>query len=112
MKTLCKEKGIKYKRCSIEDMNNPDFVENADEGIEIMEQILSSGENIYVHCSAGIYRSPQMIALYLIAIKKYQLEEAVTLLEERHPYARPSPKVIKQALNIYESSPVKKRISV
>jgi len=42
-----------------------------------MEEALQSGGNIYVHCSAGIYRSPQMIALYLIAIKKYKMEEAV-----------------------------------
>ena len=59
-----------------------------------MEEILSGGGNIYVHCSAGIYRSPQMIALYLIAIKKYKLEEAVRLLKEKHPYSRPSPNVI------------------
>jgi len=46
-----------------------------------MEELLAGGGNIYVHCSAGIYRSPQMIALYLVAVKKYKVEEAVTLLK-------------------------------
>jgi atypical dual specificity phosphatase len=111
-KTLCKENGIEYKRCSIQDMNNPDFVENAEEGVRIMEEVLSSGGNIYVHCSAGIYRSPQMIALYLVAVKKYKLEEALHLLEERHPYAQPSPLVIEQALNLFESNPISSKIRV
>ena len=71
-------------------MNFKDFIVKAEEGVKIMHHILNEGRNIYVHCSAGIYRSPQMIALYLIAIKQYSLDKAVNLLKEKHPYAEPN----------------------
>lgn len=46
-------------------MNNDDFVSKAEGGVRLMRELLRDGERVYVHCSAGIYRSPQMIALYL-----------------------------------------------
>jgi protein-tyrosine phosphatase len=46
-------------------MNNEDFVSRAAGGLNMMRELLKNGEKVYVHCSAGIYRSPQMIALYL-----------------------------------------------
>jgi protein-tyrosine phosphatase len=75
-----------------------------------MEEALKLGGNIYVHCSAGIYRSPQMIALYLIAIKKYNMEEAVNLLKQKHSYAKPSSVVIEEALHQFEGNLLKKKI--
>jgi protein-tyrosine phosphatase len=54
-------------------MNKKDFITHAEEGVRIMDQALAKGGKIYVHCTAGIYRSPQMIALYLVAIKKYNI---------------------------------------
>ena len=51
-----------------------------------------------------------MIALYLIAVKKYKIQEAVELLKERHSYARPSPLVIEEALHMFESPHLKQKI--
>lgn len=67
-----------------------------------MDEVLARGGKIYVHCTAGIYRSPQMIALYLVAIQKYKIEDAVALLKERHSYAKPSFKTIQEALNLMQ----------
>jgi len=39
-----------------------------------------------------------MIALYLAVFQQYKVEEAVSLLQERHPYAKPSCKVVEEAL--------------
>ena len=55
-------------------MNNKDFVSKAEGGVRILADLLHSGETVYVHCSAGIYRSPQMIALYLAAFQHYKVE--------------------------------------
>jgi protein-tyrosine phosphatase len=56
---------MQYRRYAIEDMNNEDFVEKGEGGVRILRELLQNNQRVYVHCSAGIYRSPQMIALYL-----------------------------------------------
>lgn len=55
-------------------MNNSDFINKAEGGLKIMRDLIKSGERVYVHCSAGIYRSPQMIALYLSLFEKYTID--------------------------------------
>lgn len=42
-----------------------------------METIVRNHGKIYVHCSAGMYRSPQIIALYLILVEQYTIESAI-----------------------------------
>jgi protein-tyrosine phosphatase len=38
-----------------------------------MEKLMKKQGKVYVHCSAGMYRSPQIIALYLILVEKYSI---------------------------------------
>lgn len=73
---------------------------------------LMKEDKIYVHCSAGIYRSPQMIALYLILCEKYSIDSAVKHLKENHPYAKPNCKVIKEAIGTMKSKSFKNIYSV
>ena len=54
-------------------MNKSDFISRAEEGVRIIDEALKEEGKIYVHCTAGIYRSPQMIAMYLAAFKKYNI---------------------------------------
>jgi len=46
-----------------------------------MDNILKSDGKIYVHCSAGMYRSPQIIALYLILVEQYTIESAIETIK-------------------------------
>ena len=64
-----------------------------------MESILKNNGKIYVHCSAGIYRSPQIIALYLILVEQYSIESAIETIKEKHPFAKPSYIVICSAVD-------------
>jgi protein-tyrosine phosphatase len=60
--------------------------------------LIKDGKTTYVYCSAGKYRSPQTVALYLILKNGKNVEEAIKFVEERHPVARPNEKVIKKAV--------------
>jgi len=75
-------------------MNNEDFVSKAEGGVRMMKELMRD-EKVYVHCSAGIYRSPQMIALYLTLCEQFPVEKAIQMVKENHPYAKPNAKVIK-----------------
>ena len=99
---LCQESGLRYQRYSILDMNNDDFINKAEGGLKILRDMIKSGERVYVHCTAGIYRSPQMIALYLTIFDKYSLEEAVHFIKRNHPYAKPNCKVIKNTIGMMD----------
>ncbi len=55
-------------------MNNYDFVCKAENGLCLLRDLIKQGEIVYVHCSVGIYRSPQMIALYLTLCEKYPID--------------------------------------
>lgn len=83
-------------------MNNDDFINKAEGGLKIMRDMIKSGERLYVHCTAGIYRSPQMIALYLTIFDKFSLEDAVSFIRRRHPYAKPNCKVVKNTINLMD----------
>lgn len=42
---------------------------------------------VLVHCHAGMQRSACVVAMYLIAIKGFQVEEAVNYIKQRRPIA-------------------------
>jgi hypothetical protein len=44
-----------------------------------------------------------MIALYLTQFEDYSIEQAVNKVKKSHPFARPSHKVIKDAVNEIET---------
>lgn len=107
---MCEEHQIKYKRYAIEDMNNQDFVYRADGAVRMMSELLKDGGKVYVHCSAGIYRSPQIIALYLSIFHSYPIEDAVNMIKAKHPYAKPNPQVISDALGVMRMRQVNRRL--
>lgn len=81
-------------------MNNDDFVLRAEGGLKILNELLKEGLNVYIHCSAGIYRSPQMIALYLAIFEHQTVEQAIQVVKSNHPFARPNTKVVKDAIGM------------
>lgn len=93
-------------------MNQEDFIIKADGCLKIMHELLSEGGNIYVHCSAGIYRSPQIVALYLAIYQHYSVEDAMNLVKKLHPYSKPSVKVLDGALRLIKLKRYLKKISI
>ena len=64
--------------------------------------MIQNNEKVYVHCSAGIHRSPQIVAIFLAMSSKFSAEQAIEYVRERHPFARPNSEVVSSALNILQ----------
>lgn len=62
--------------------------------MDILKRWSSLGYAIYVHCSAGIYRSPQIMILHLIEEWNYDFDQAIELVKEKHVYANPNIELI------------------
>ena len=71
-------------------MNNKDFLEKWIGAVSLLRKIIADGERVYVHCSAGVYRSPQIVILYLMLIGNLTAVQAIELVKEKHPFARPN----------------------
>lgn len=49
---------------------------------------------MYVHCTAGIYRSPQVVVLYLCLYKGFGLKEGIKYIKEKHGFGKPSERLL------------------
>jgi len=50
-----------------------------------MLQELKQGRTIYVHCHAGMQRSPAVVAMFLIAVHKMSTDQAKAYIKQRRP---------------------------
>ncbi len=57
--------------------------------VEILGQWRSEGHHVYVHCMAGIGRSPLICAAYLIIYESYSLSESLQRIQQVRPIASP-----------------------
>jgi len=57
--------------------------------VEVVRDAVSVGSPIYVHCLAGVERSPTVCIAYLCKYEKLELWEAVALLKQVHPKSSP-----------------------
>ncbi len=65
-------------------------VEQLAEAVEILHQCLEANESIYIHCLAGIERSPTVCIAYLCLHKKMELWAALNWLKQIHPRTSPT----------------------
>jgi protein-tyrosine phosphatase len=69
----CQELSKVYEKYDIQaynleilDMKLKDFVNRSQRAVRLLRELIEDHGTVYVHCTAGIYRSPQLVALYLI----------------------------------------------
>ena len=65
--------------------------EQINQAVEIIHHSLKNNQAVYVHCLAGIERSPTVCIAYLCRYNKLELWEAFNWLKEVHPRSQPSP---------------------
>jgi protein-tyrosine phosphatase len=95
LQLLCTEFSITYRTHSILDANAVDFIEKCLGAVRsLIKLIKQERKKVYIHCSAGIFRSPQIVTLYLVIEKRMGLDEAMCLVRQKHRYAQPSAKVL------------------
>lgn len=63
----------------------PPTPEQLDIGTAIINEAVSKGKKVYVHCKNGHARSPTMVAAYLIRFQGKSIEEAIDLIKDIRP---------------------------
>jgi protein-tyrosine phosphatase len=66
------------------------MVEQLARAVEILHEKIDAQQPIYVHCLAGIERSPTVCIAYLCQYYHLELWEAVNWLKQAHPASRPT----------------------
>lgn len=64
-------------------------VEQFESALRIVNRWAKKRHAIYIHCLAGVGRSPSVCCLYLVANKSMSLDEAIAHVKEQHSYASP-----------------------
>ena len=90
------ELGIEVCRVPIRDFDTADLTLHLAEGVQALKDLLNGGHTVYVHCSAGLGRSPSVVIAYLHWIDGLDLEEAIAQINQRHPCV-PNDEAIRRA---------------
>jgi atypical dual specificity phosphatase len=74
--------GIEVQRVPVRDFDRECLRENLPEAVAVLDEMLRAGRTVYVHCTAGINRSPSTVIAYLHWVLGWDLEKAVTHVTE------------------------------
>jgi protein-tyrosine phosphatase len=83
---LAQPHGIAVLWNPVDDDFQPKPAEVFRRGVEFARSALNSGGSgrLFIHCAAGVHRAP-MMALAVLRVLGYSLDEAMMLIEERRP---------------------------
>jgi atypical dual specificity phosphatase len=76
MEDAYRRHGIVIHRFPIEDFSPSDMRQKLRTGVRILDNLIRAGHVIYLHCNAGINRSPTLAVAYLHWVEKWDLESA------------------------------------
>jgi len=82
--------GLAMERCPLRDFDPADQRRGLPAAVRGWWGLLRQGHRVYVHCTAGINRSPLVVLTYLTLVEGIGLEEAMTLLLHARPEVCPT----------------------
>ena len=82
--------GLAMERCPLRDFDPADQRRGLPSAVRALYGLLRQGHRVYVHCTAGINRSPRVVLAYLTLVEGIGLEEAITLLLRARPEVCPA----------------------
>lgn len=89
------ERGLEVHRHSITDFNPQDLIEKLEESVDILDDLASRHERVYVHCTAGVNRSPTICIAWLFMRQGRTVSEAMDEVLRRRTVAQPYAQVIR-----------------
>jgi protein-tyrosine phosphatase len=75
--------GIDVRRVPVRDFDQDDLRRNLPECVRVLRELIEEGHTVYVHCTAGIGRSPTVVIAYLHWVEGVGLDEAVVEVRSR-----------------------------
>jgi protein-tyrosine phosphatase len=83
-----------YAWIPVEDKKAPSQ-DQLEVGTSIIDQVVSKGKTIYIHCKIGHGRSPTMVAAYFIRYKGMDVNQAISAIKQGRPEVHPEEEQIK-----------------
>ncbi|CAI5996080.1 unnamed protein product [Closterium sp. NIES-65] len=84
------------------DMDDADLLAVLPSCLAFVEESVNCGEKVLVHCHAGVSRSAAVVTAYLMKLHRSTAEDALRLLQSKHPLACPNDGFLHQ-LRIFHS---------
>jgi atypical dual specificity phosphatase len=84
-----RESGMEVRRVPVCDFDRDHLRRRLPDCVEALDQLLKAGHTVYVHCSAGLNRSPSTVVAYLNWILGWDFDRAlqhVTTCRSCSPY--------------------------
>lgn len=77
-------RGVVATRVPIVDFDKRDLLRHLDTAVDAIDLHVRQGARVYVHCTAGLNRSPSAIIAWLMLHREMTLDAALGWLMERH----------------------------
>jgi protein-tyrosine phosphatase len=74
---------IEVVRFPVRDFDPEDLREKLPECVHKLKELLEAGRTVYLHCTAGVNRSPTVAAAYLHRCRGWGVEKAIAYVKER-----------------------------
>lgn len=79
---LAEASGMKFVSVPVMDFDKLELIRKLPACVNELEQHISSGEVVYLHCTAGVNRSPTVAVAYLHWKKQWPLEKALEHVQD------------------------------
>lgn len=86
--------GMAAERVPIEDFSPRTLAERMDEAVEALRRLVSTGAIVYLHCTAGINRSPTIAIAYLCRVHGLPVDQALAEVRAQRPRVLPYEEVL------------------
>mmetsp|Transcript_2708 Transcript_2708/g.2777 ORF Transcript_2708/g.2777 Transcript_2708/m.2777 type:complete len:164 (-) Transcript_2708:102-593(-) len=91
-----------YLQFEVDDTDYDDLYKHFKEAYEFIDNCVSKGGKILIHCAAGVSRSSTFTCCYLMKKNEITYEEAYEILEKGRPVANPNRGFQKQLKEWYD----------
>ena len=89
---------FKYFKIDLNDYIESSILPYIDKCIQFINE--NKSEKIFVHCNAGVSRSPSIIIAYLIKSFNYTFNEAYNFVKNKRSIIKPNDKFMKELQNL------------
>ncbi len=77
--------GLVLRREPVQDMDTQDLRRRLAECVQALDELLAAGHKVYLHCTAGVGRSPTVAIAWLIQRQGWSSEQAHQWVTRRRP---------------------------
>lgn len=85
MEAAYRASGLELRQVPVIDFRPDELQRRLPACVQALDELLRADHTAYVHCTAGVNRSPSTVVAYLHWIRGMGLDEALDFVMERHP---------------------------